>query len=77
MNAYADIVDFMLLGKTPEQILAFRPSDEAQNRVDELITALKNDTITPDERAELNHHREIDTIIRLTKAKARKHVQSR
>jgi len=77
MNAYTDIVDFVLLGKTPEQILAFKPSDEAQIRVNELTIALKNDTITPDERAELNHHREIDTIIRLAKAKARKHVQNR
>ena len=77
MNAYAEFIDFIVEGMTPEQIIAYKPSDKAQQRVDELVWALKNDTIDPDERAELNHHVELEHIIRMAKAKARQHVQNR
>lgn len=77
MNAYTEFVDFIVAGMTPDQILAYVPSARAQERVNELLSALKNDVITPDERAELNHHVELENIVRMAKAKARQHVQER
>ena len=77
MNAYAEFIDFIVEGMTPEQIIAYQPSDKAQQRVDELIWALKDDNISPDERAELNHHIELDHIVRMAKAKARQYAQNR
>lgn len=77
MNAYAEFIDFIVEGMTPQQIIAYKPSDEAQQRVEELVWAVKNETITPDERAELNHHVELEHIVRMVKAKARQYVQNR
>ncbi len=77
MNAYAEFVDFIVEGMTPEQIIAYEPSEKAQQRVDDLVWALKNDSISPDERAELNHHVELEHITQMAKAKARQYVQSR
>lgn len=77
MNAYVDLVDFMVAGMTPEQILAFKPSEAAQNRVNELLWLSSSGQLSPDERAELNHHMEVESIVRLAKAKAKKHVENR
>lgn len=77
MNAYAEFIDFIVEGMTPEQIISFKPSEKTQNRVDELLKALKNDVISPDERAELNHHAELENIVRMAKAKARQYGQKR
>jgi len=35
--AYFEIIDFMATGATPEQVVQFRPSPEAQRRVEDLI----------------------------------------
>ena len=76
MRVYTSIVTSMLSGMSPEQILSFKPSEEAQTRVSELLWLLNSGTISPDERAELTHHMEVDSIIRLAKAKAKKHMGS-
>ena len=75
MDAYAEFVDFIVTGMTPEQIIAFKPSTKVQSRVDKLVRALKSGDITPDERAELNHHVELENIVRMAKAKARQYAQ--
>lgn len=77
MNAYADFIDFIVEGMTPEQIIAYKPSEKSQKRVNELVWALKNDSISPDERAELNHYVELEHIVRMAKAKAHQYVQNR
>jgi hypothetical protein len=76
MRVYPEIVMSMLSGMTPEQILAFKPSLEVQQRASELAYSLNYGTLTADERAELEHFREIDSIIRLAKVKAHKHVKN-
>jgi hypothetical protein len=35
--AYLEIIDFIAAGTTPEGVVRFRPSSQAQHRVDELI----------------------------------------
>lgn len=77
MNAYAEFIDFIVDGMTPEQIIAYKPSTEAQKRVEALVWALKDDSISPDERSELNHHIELEHIIRMAKTKAHQYVQNR
>lgn len=77
MRAYTNIVTSVLSGMFPEQILSFKPSEEAQTRVSELLWLSNSGTISPDEQAELTRHTEVDSIIRLAKARAKKHVQSR
>ena len=45
--AYLEFIDFIAAGITPEQIIAFRPSLRAQQRVEELIAREKEDIFPP------------------------------
>ena len=69
---YFEIVDFIAAGTTPQAVIDFRPSPEAQQRVTTLIEREKADTLSPEEEAELNHFMELEHILRMAKARARK-----
>ena len=69
--AYFEIIDFIAAGTTPEQVACFHPSPEAQHRVDDLIQREKDDLLSPEEKAELDHFMELEHILRMAKAKAR------
>jgi len=68
---YFEIVDFIAAGTTPEAVIDFRPSAEAQQRVADLIEREKADTLSPEEKAELDHFLELEHILRMAKARAR------
>ncbi len=74
--AYFEIIDFIAAGTTPEAVACFRPSTEAQRRVDELIEREKEHGLPPEERAELDHFMELEHILRMAKAKARQSLES-
>lgn len=69
--AYFEIIDFIAAGTTPQALVCFRPSPEAQARVDDLIEREKENGLTPQKRAELDHFMELEHILRMVKAKAR------
>lgn len=81
MNAsepiYLELVDFVAGGTTPEDIINFRPSAEAQQRVAELIERERESQLTAAETAELNHFLELEHILRMAKAKARQILANR
>ncbi len=68
--AYLELIDFIAGGTTPEQVIAFRPSAEAQQRVEQLIRRAKEDCLAPDEQAELDHFFHLEHILRVAKARA-------
>jgi hypothetical protein len=68
--AYLEFIDFIAAGTTPEQIVAFRPSAQAQERVEDLIAREKEDQLSPDEQAELDHFFQLEHILRVAKARA-------
>jgi hypothetical protein len=68
--AYFEFIDFIAAGTTPEQILAFRPSSMAQQRVEELIEREKDDHLSPDEQSELDYFFQLEHIFRVAKARA-------
>jgi hypothetical protein len=72
--AYLELVDFIAAGTTPEALIAFRPSDALQNRVQELISRKQDRTLTPDEESELEEFLYLEHILILAKAQARRHV---
>lgn len=74
LTAYQEVVDFIAAGTTPRNVVDFRPSDESQERVSDLLFREKNGEITPDERSELDHYMQIEHLIRLAKAKAREYL---
>ena len=69
--AYFEIIDFIAAGTTPEAVAHFLPSPEAQRRVAELIEREKEEGLSPEEVAELDHFMELEHILRMAKAKAR------
>jgi len=69
--AYFEIIDFIATGTTPEAVAHFRPSSEAQQRVSDLIEQEKENGLSPEEKAELDHFMELEHILRMAKARAR------
>jgi hypothetical protein len=69
--AYLEIIDFIAGGTTPEAVAQFHPSPEAQRRVAELIDREKKSSLSPEEKAELDHFVELEHILRMAKVTAR------
>ena len=68
--AYLEIIDFIAAGTTPETVVNYRPSQVAQRRVADLIAREKEQTLSPEERSELDHFIELEHILRMAKARA-------
>lgn len=65
-----EIMDFLLSAPTPEQVIALRPSDEAQQRVRYLLDGNRNETLNDAERAELESYLQVETFVRRLKIRA-------
>lgn len=74
---YLEIVDFIASGTTPEKVLEFRPSDQAQRRIAALIEREKEAALSGDEQAELDHYLELEHILRMAKARAQQILSAR
>jgi hypothetical protein len=75
-RAYEEVIDFIVAGTTPDNIVAFRPSEESKQRVGDLIRREKTTGLTPDETSELDHYIQLEHLMRLAKARARKYVSA-
>jgi hypothetical protein len=74
VKAYEEVVDFIAAGTTPRNVVNFRPSEESQERVSDLLSREKNGALTDSERSELDHYLQIEHLMRLAKAKAREYI---
>ena len=74
MKAYEEVVDFIAAGASPQDVIAFRPSEAASLRVADLVAREKAGDLTPQETSELNHYMQIEHMMRLAKARARQHL---
>ena len=72
MPASEEIIN--LLAQAPN-VLVFKPSEEARNRVWELIAREKEGTLTEEEQNELEHYAQVEHLMRLVKAQARKRLK--
>lgn len=73
-RAYEEVIDFLAAGTSPDNLVAFRPSEEARQRVTHLIETEKSDSLTPEEKSELDHYLQLEHLMRLAKARARRHL---
>ena len=73
-RVYEEVVEFLAAGTTPNNIVSFRPSEEAQERVADLIYREKTAGLTQDETSELDHYLQLEHLMRLAKARARKYI---
>lgn len=67
-KAYEEIIEFIARGTTPDNVVAFRPSDAAKERVGDLIGRAKNGGLNEQESAELEHYLQLEHLMRLVKA---------
>ena len=74
MKAYEEIIEFIASGTTPDNVAAFRPSEEAKERVADLIQREKDSQISAEEESELNHYLQLEHLMRLAKARAHQHI---
>lgn len=69
--AYHEIIEFIAAGTTPEEVANFRPSLDAQRRIADLLEREREQHLSPEEKAELDHFMELEHILRMAKARAR------
>ncbi len=75
VRAYEEIAEFIAGGVSTNDVAEFRPSDAARQRVAELLEREKADRLSPEEGSELGHYMEIEHIMRLAKARARRRLR--
>jgi hypothetical protein len=69
-DVWNEVDEFLTSTPTPEQILAFRPSQAGQERLRSLLDANQNRPLTADEEAELNELLAVENFMRRLKARA-------
>lgn len=73
--AYAEFIDLIAAGTTPERIIDFRPSEAAKERVADLLYRQKTTGLSDDEEEELDQFMQVEHLLRLAKARARQHAK--
>jgi hypothetical protein len=76
MKAYEEVIEFIATGTSPDSVVAFQPSDAARKRVADLIHREKTTGLSSDEKSELDHYMQLEHIMRLAKARARRHAEN-
>lgn len=80
MKCYDEVIDFIASGPSPDAVASFRLSESANRRAELLVQREKDGELNEAEKSELDHYLELEHIMRLAKARARRnpaHEQSR
>ncbi len=67
---YEQLLEFLANGPSVQEIVAFRPRPEAQERFSQLLEISRQRALTAQEEEELDHYIRIEQMISLLKAKA-------
>ncbi|MGO8699197.1 MAG: hypothetical protein ACLQVY_15930 [Limisphaerales bacterium] len=73
MKCYDEVIDFIASGPSPVAVASFRLSDEVNQRAESLVQREKTGELSAAEKSELDHYLELEHIMRLAKARARRH----
>lgn len=63
MNVYADLIDLIAPGVTPEQLIDFKPSAEAQDRLSDLLYKNRTSRLTTEDERELEQFKVMEHIM--------------
>lgn len=74
-RVYEEIVNFIASGTSPNDVASFSASPEIRDRVSDLLHREKTTGLSPDEQSELGHYLELEHLMRLAKARARRHIR--
>jgi hypothetical protein len=75
-KSYDEIVDLFARGASSAEVLAFRPSEETQERVRFLLERNAADELTEEEAAELEKFGEMEHLMQLVKARAQEYLKT-
>ena len=70
-----EVLAFLLSTPTPQNIIDFRASSSAQERLQVLLEANRQGTLTDDERAELDEASQMNHFVMVLKARAHQEAQ--
>lgn len=73
-RAYDEVIDLLTSFPSPQAIVEFKPSAKMQHRASELLEKKRDDSLTLDEKQELEHFLFLEHLMRLAKARARKRL---
>ena len=76
-KSYDEIVDLFARGASSAEVLAFRPSQETQERVRDLLERNAADALTDEEAVELKHFGELEHLMQLIKARAQEYLKTK
>jgi hypothetical protein len=68
---YREITDFLAENPTTQQIMTFKISTAAQERLEHLLDKNREEALSPGERAELDIYRQLSEWMTILKARAR------
>ncbi len=74
MRVYDEVIEFIAAGSTPEQVVAFAPSESVRLHVADLIHRQKTTGIEAEEAAELEQFVQLEHVMRMAKARARQRL---
>lgn len=74
VGLHNEIAEFLASSPSPQAIVDFRPSPEAQARVAELLDKNQRGALTSDEVTEMDQYENLDYIMTLIKVQARRRL---
>ncbi len=76
LKAYEEVAEF-IASVNPANVLAFRPSEETKQRVSDLIEREKAESISAEEKDELDYYMHLEHLMRMAKILAHKNTQQK
>ncbi len=73
-KVFDELVELITSAPQPAQIVLFKPSVAAQERLEELLFKKREDVLNEEEKHELEQYLTIEHIMRLAKARARQRL---
>lgn len=75
-KAYDEMIDLFARGSSPQDIVQFRPSPAAQERARHLLELNDIGQLTPEQADELERLGELEHLMQLVKARARRYAKA-
>lgn len=69
---YTEVYDFLTSSPSPDDIITFKPSQNMQARVSELLQLNREEQLTADDRAELDEFERLNHFMSMLKIHARR-----
>ena len=73
IKVYEEVIDFIATETKRDALLAFHPSEKSRERVWDLISRDKEAILSSDEKSELEHYMQLEHLMRMAKARVRRH----